>query len=82
MVLTLVPVAVSRAPALRDARAWGKVRLLATGEPSPVVVTVPPVTVTVAPMSARMPMALSLPWVVTVTLSTVAVEFIAAIAAE
>ncbi|MDT4867062.1 hypothetical protein FQZ97_1019540 [compost metagenome] len=78
----MVPLAVSMAPSLREARPWGKVRLEGTGEPSPVVITVPPLTITFAPASARMPMALSPPWVVTLRLLMVTVECAALTPAE
>ncbi|MNT94272.1 hypothetical protein D3C72_2359190 [compost metagenome] len=61
MVSRWVPLAISSAPSLREARACGKVRLDGTGEPSPLVVTVPPLRITVEFWLATTPMALSLP---------------------
>ncbi|MCY1347047.1 hypothetical protein D9M69_331480 [compost metagenome] len=61
MVSALVPLAISSAPGLREASAWGKVRLDGTGEPLPVVVTEPPLRMMVELSLATTPMALSLP---------------------
>ncbi|MNJ23590.1 hypothetical protein D3C77_179780 [compost metagenome] len=74
VVSTLVPWTLSWAPGLREARAWGKVRLEEIGEPLPVVVTEPPYRVTVALVSATTPMALSSPAVVMLRLRATTVE--------